>query len=361
MILSCVFTTDDRSTRMRITNTLIKKFLENRCNADEAAAIARYLQQHPELMAIYSRAMWDAAGDETNVPAGYTEEMWEAINQQMRKDIRTVRFRWFAAAASFLMLVTAVWLYKANTGTAKQTLATTIVKEAAENVQWKQHSNTTAKTYSIKLQDGSVVKLAPKAFIKYQEPFEKDKRTIYMEGEAHFEVAHDKARPFTVNTGLFATTALGTSFRVSENAAGCNIKLFTGKVLIKALGNKLKGWKEDVVLLPGTQMNYDLVKNAFSINQIASAPTQAGKPKDDANADEGKIVFDNTPLVDVIKALKEKYHTPIEYDEALLAGKYFSGEVLKTDPLSLILKVIVNMNELQVTQKDNGYIITKSN
>lgn len=334
--------------------------MENRCNADEAAVVARYLQQHPGLMAIYSRAMWEIAGDETSVPTGYTEEMWEAIYLQMRKDKRTVRFRWFAAAASFLMLVAAVWLYKAGSGTAKQTLTTTIVKEAIDSVKWKLHSNTTAKIYSIKLQDGSVVKLAPKAFIKYQEPFEKDKRTIYMEGEADFEVAHDKARPFTVNTKLFATTALGTSFRVSENTAACNIKLFTGKVLIKALGTKLKGWKKDVVLLPGTQMNYDLVKNTFSIKQIGSASKQESRPKGDANADEVKIIFDNTPLVDVIKALTQKYHTPIEYDEALLAGKYFSGEVLKTDSLSLILKVIANMNGLQVTQKDIGFIITKS-
>ena len=72
------------------------------------------------------------------------------------------------------------------------------------------------------------------------------------------------------------------------------------------------------------------------------------------------MVFDNTPLPDVMKILITKYHAPISYDEEQLKGKYFSGEVLKGDSLSVLLNVIANMNGLQVTQKEDVYIITQS-
>lgn len=351
----------DRCTYMKITDALIRKFLENRCNDAEASAVARYLKKHPELMAMYLRSSWDDAGRENALPPGYAEEMLDMINAQIGKRTHIVRLRWFAAAASLLILLGAVWLYTAETRTVEQTLST-VVRQDTDSAGWKQHINTSGKVYSIKLQDGSVVKLAPKAMIKYREPFEEGKRNIYMEGTADFDVAQDKARPFTVRTKLFSTTVLGTSFRVSENAAGCNIRLFTGKVLIKALTDTLKGWKQDIVLLPGNQMKYNPAKATVSIERFNAMPALHPQSQNDvdANKDQDKIVFDNTPLPDVMKALIKKYHSPIEYDEDLLTGKYFSGEVLKGDSLSVLLKVIATMNGLQVAQKGNGYMISKS-
>src|SRR5690606_15929884 len=129
----------------------------------------------------------------------------------------------------------------------------------ATNTSWKTQSNTSTKTRKIKLEDGSVVKLAPKATISYQEPFGKNgQRNVHMKGVVDFDVANNKKNPFTVHTKLFTTTVLGTSFRVSETAMACNVKLFQGKVLIRSLTDTLKGWKKDIILLPGNEMNYNL-------------------------------------------------------------------------------------------------------
>ncbi len=305
---------------------------------------------------------WEAAGQETGLPPGYAAEMLKVIHQQIAKKNRMVRFRWMTAAASLLVLVVAVWLLKSETRPVKQTLATTVIPPAVDSGSWKQHTNTSAKAQRLRLPDGSVVTLAPETVIKYQEPFEANKRTVYIEGKADFAVTHDKTRPFTVYARLFSTTVLGTSFRVSENAAGCSIKLFTGKVLIKSLVDSLRGWKQDLVLLPGNQLTYNLAKGTVSVEQFNTITKPDPFSKNDvaASKDAGKIVFDNTQLPEVMKVLIRKYHTPITYNDDLLTGKYFSGEVLPGDSLSVILKVIANMNGLQVAEKDNGYIITKS-
>ncbi|MFT3823941.1 MAG: FecR family protein [Chitinophagaceae bacterium] len=303
-------------------------------------------------MTMYLKSSWDAAGKENGVPADYAEEMREAINAQIEKNTRVIRFRWLTAAASLLIVATTVWLFTRETKTATRTLAKT-----EEQPTWKVQANTSAKTYSIKLEDGSVVKLAPKAIIKYLQPFgQQNPRNIYMEGEADFDVAHNKTSPFTVHTKLFSTIALGTSFRVSETATACRVKLFHGKVLIKSLAGALKGWKQDIILLPGNEMKYSLKEGTVAVNQFNAAP----KKLQPGNNDEGTLVFDNTPLPDVIKTLTTKYHSPIYYDKELLKGKYFSGEVLKGDSLSVLLNVIANMNGLLITKKEDGYIITQS-
>jgi ferric-dicitrate binding protein FerR (iron transport regulator) len=220
--------------------------------------------------------------------------------------------------------------------------------------------NNSAKALVMKLDDGSVVKLAPGARIRYQAPFRlQDRRDIHLEGEADFDVAYNKKRPFTVHTKLFSTTALGTSFRVSETAMGCNVKLFTGKVMIKPVSANLKGWKKNIVLLPGHEMKYVISSGAITVDRFNAVPKKQPH-RENPGKDEGIIVFDNTPLPEVMKTLNARYHSPIFYDEEQLKGKFFSGEVLGSDSLSVLLKVIANMNGLQVTKKDDGYLITPS-
>jgi hypothetical protein len=144
---------------MKITPSLVKKFLDNRCTAAEAKAVARYLQQHPETMAMHVKASWDAAGQETGLPPGYAEEMLEVINTQIGQKTRVVRFRWFAAAASVFVPIIAGWLFNVGTGSAKRPLATTTIKKRRDSVIWKQHTSTTGKFNSLTLPAGTLVSL----------------------------------------------------------------------------------------------------------------------------------------------------------------------------------------------------------
>lgn len=66
------------------------------------------------------------------------------------------------------------------------------------------------------LPDGSKVELSGDSKIRYTNPMEVDRRSIWLEGEAVFHVKKDPSKPFTVFTNSFATTALGTVFKVSS-------------------------------------------------------------------------------------------------------------------------------------------------
>ena len=346
---------------MKITHTLIQKFFENQCTATEAEAVARHLKQHPELMAMYLKSSWDAAGKENDVPAGYEDEMRQEINMQIGKHTRMVRLRWLSVAASLLVAAISVWLLAPGKKAPLATLAKKTEQPAA-TISWTTTSNTSTKSLKIKLGDGTIVKLAPKAMIRYQQPFGlQSQREIYMEGVVDFDVRNNKSDPFTVHTRLFSTTVLGTVFRVSESAMACSIRLFQGKVLIKSLKDSLKGWKQDIILAPGNEMNYSLEKGKMSVSRfnVESRPRPQSAGNTPGNDDDA-MIFDNTPLPAVMKTLTTKYNCPIFYEEEQLKGKFFSGEVIKGDSLSVLLNLIANMNGLQISKKDEGYLITKS-
>jgi ferric-dicitrate binding protein FerR (iron transport regulator) len=158
-----------------------------------------------------------------------------------------------------------------------------------------------------------------------------------------------------------ATTVLGTSFNVNENQAGVTVKLYSGKVMIRPAGNNLKGWKKDIFLLPGEEMKYE---NGQMLAAVASFRDEIPVLKNGSSVkggvEEEDLAFDNAMLSDVMSKLSKHYHTRIDYRKTELTNMYFSGAVLKTDSLSVILKVIANMNDLTITQTTDGFRVRPS-
>ena len=66
----------------------------------------------------------------------------------------------------------------------------------------------------IELPDGTHVSLGSKTTFHYDKNFGKDKRIVYLEGEAYFDVAKQKNKPFIVKTKEQDIEALGTKFNV---------------------------------------------------------------------------------------------------------------------------------------------------
>ncbi|WP_431217232.1 FecR family protein [Puia sp. P3] len=72
--------------------------------------------------------------------------------------------------------------------------------------------------YHLVLSDGSKVLLNAASSIQYPVAFAGKERRVVVTGEAYFEVAPDKSRPFRVDAGGQAVDVLGTSFDVNVYA-----------------------------------------------------------------------------------------------------------------------------------------------
>lgn len=149
---------------------------------------------------------------------------------------------------------------------------------------------------TLTLNDGSIIMLNSGSSIRFIKNFEIDKRVVYLEGEAFFEVAKDSLRPFSVITGEVTTTALGTSFNISAYPnEKLNVALVEGKVAIEVL--KIPEYK--VLLDQGEE---------FKIN-IASGRYQKGTFDPDlilAWTDK-KIIFQKVKFKEAIRVLENWY------------------------------------------------------
>jgi ferric-dicitrate binding protein FerR (iron transport regulator) len=342
---------------------LIEKFFRKECTPQEAKQVALYLKANPRVLEKYiSIKKWKTTGKEL-MPEDFWNEAWENIQQKNRQRHLVVTIkRVTAVAASLIIVASVIYYFYPSAKTIQQPVVTAQLQPKAKR---KSVINTGNKILNIVLQDSSVIKLSPASTVQYDEPFPENKRDIFLDGEAEFHVTKNKKKPFTVYAGAFATTALGTIFSVKKNADKniINVKLFQGKVVIHATDN-IQGWKDDVYLLAGEQMKFNTQTSLLTVdkinninNTLANNIIKTKKPVEDSFS--GQLNFSNTLLPEVMQKLSAVYKVKIQYDSLAIDSIRFTGAISKTDSLSVILKAITQMNNLDVIKNNDEFIISK--
>ena len=189
----------------------------------------------------------------------------------------------------------------------------------------------------------------------------KGDKDLYLEGEALFKVARDEHRPFTVYGGGLATTVLGTIFRVHVDSGShfTKVWLYQGKVVVRSLTPGPGSWK-DVFLSPGDEIVYDNRKSKAVVNRFDDGAPYGAAGKEAASENKGMLTFSNTSLVDVFDRLMAHYHQKIAYKRKELVYMDFTGSIMGTDSLSVILEAISRMNGLTVTRNEEGFTVRRS-
>ena len=155
----------------------------------------------------------------------------------------------------------------------------------------------------MQLPDGTMVWLNSESTLDYPVAFSPLFREVTLTGEAFFEIAEDKDRPFTIHSGALSTTALGTSLNISSypNEGITTVSLVTGKVLVMA-GTETTGQK--MILNPGEQARHapeDLHMDKVPFDYMATVGWK-----------DGVLVFEESDLNDIIFSLERWYGVTIQ-------------------------------------------------
>ena len=108
----------------------------------------------------------------------------------------------------------------------------------------------------VELPDGTQVCLGSKTVFHYENDYGRKERTVYLEGEAYFEVAKDKDKPFIVKTKEQNIEALGTKFNVTAYAYASD-SLLTTTLLEGAVRLKTENILHQTILKPNQQFIYN--------------------------------------------------------------------------------------------------------
>jgi transmembrane sensor len=302
------------------------------------------------------------------------EQTIEDENHKQEQSRRIGVYRLFvriAIAASVLLVIGLAWVLFSNNKPKPLVARNTEKKNDRSTFVVRHEVNTTSKEKRIQLADGSLIVLANNSEVTYWEPFTY-KRDITLIGKAFFKVAKDKTRPFTVTSGEISTTALGTEFTVTafKNTRNVVVRLYEGKVVVKAVDKSNLKLKKDVYLLPGQAFVYGGHTTAkvkeFKISNIAAAPEQImneelarDNPSLPTDTGGSWYQFNNQSLGEVFDQLAQTFGVQIVYDKKDVQNIYFTSKYSRTDSLENILNEIASLHNLTVTKKDNRFIITK--
>lgn len=349
---------------MNVTEEHIERFFQDKCNADEVEIIVAYLNDHPEIMEKYlGEEDWNGYSTSARLHAVVSEKMLSVIRQSTYSKGKSRLWVRYVAAAAILVMVAFGVKYLVNTNDAEKTNEIVNVPSVKVFPVLKVIKNNSKSKDKILLKDGSVVVLEPMSELSYYEPFESDKRRLYLKGKAQFKVVKDSSKPFTVYSNEISTTALGTEFKVTafENQDIISVKLFEGKVVIRQADNNKKKWGKDYYLFPGDEFYFDRrAQSAKSVsNNQPKAVEKVNKKVEGKNDATNWFMFNNQNLAQVFDQLSAIYNVKIDYAAADLKNMNFIGKIEKTDSIETILNDIALLNNLSVVKNESGFSIRK--
>jgi transmembrane sensor len=241
-----------------------------------------------------------------------------------------------AIAASTLILAGAFWLYKAK-----------LSNKPANTLAMAEKHTTPGEKKKVDLPDGTTVTLNASSRLRIANSFGDDKREVYLDGEAFFDVKRDPQKPFIVHTGKIATQVLGTHFNVSayKNDSNITVSLVQGKVQVDMNNDPSKR----IILDPGKQMTYSKTNHQAHVTDFIAEDITGWK--------ENKLVFNYDSWPDAAKKLSRWYGVPVQLKDSTLLRCKLKG-TFDNIPLVKVMEQIRMVADVSWQMQGNKVIIS---
>jgi len=345
---------------MEITKELILRFFKNQCSAEEAAAVANYLEHRPELLEdFFPEQEWDALQEEEFLlDQAKKAALLKQVKHQLGLTTPPVRRLWWLSAAAALLIIFGLTLWLSQKPAALQSP----VKDLVHNLVKMNYGRT---DLPLKISDGSTVLLKPGSELRYPEEFKGNERNFYLNGGARFMVAKDANRPFKVHAGKTITTALGTDFTIinRKDEDHILITLHEGLVVIGPENTATLGKMKQIYLKAGEQLTVN--KNTLTSVLKDTSKEKAHhtrKAQGSTTFTTTTISFKNESLENIFHSLNKEFSTNIQFKAKEVSGMYFTGTFTR-DSLAAekILKEIALLNNLTIDKNEGSYMAHESN
>ncbi|WAC48353.1 FecR domain-containing protein [Asticcacaulis sp. SL142] len=197
---------------------------------------------------------------------------------------------------------------------------------------------------TVRLEDGTRLVLNTNSVLKVD--FEKGIRRVRLErGEALFNVAHDKQRPFVVEANDKYVEAVGTLFVVRSEAQGMEVTLLSGLVDI-GRGHFNPSAKK-ISLTPGDRWRETGAAPVLDRPQIETVTAWRN----------GEIIFDETPLNVAIAEVNRYTKKSIVLNDQGAAERKISGVVRIAEP-EIFVETVAGVYDLRVNNTDKAVTLS---
>lgn len=347
---------------------LLTKYLSNETDANETFQVVQWQSATPENKAILEKLQkaWNLA------TAGVGMQEWDIkkskelfllklIQYQSNAEIKTIPFyetSWkiirnvLTYAAVILIFI----------GIPSLLIHRHFFMSSTESVEGKILTQISApkgsKTQMI-LAGGSKVWLNAGSVLKYGTDFNKTNREVFLDGEAYFDVAKNKDKPFLVRTSKLTLCVLGTSFNVKSYSDEKTVETTLIKGAVKVEKSEMDGSVSNYLLKPnqkaifnktdGDIKFYDLsdtksVKKDAEEIPISNLPLKTQPnieqistlaEKDISWKDGYFLVLDET-LESIMIKVERRFDVKIEFKNEAIKKLRYSGKIKESTPEQIL-------------------------
>jgi transmembrane sensor len=181
------------------------------------------------------------------------------------------------------------------------------------------------------LPDSTTVWLNSSSSITYPVVFSEDVRQVKISGEAFLDVRKDEGHPFMVDLGKLNVKVLGTRFDVInfENERQTDVILESGSIsLVQGTGREEKVM---ATLRPGDMAVFGGDNNNLEIKSVKTEKYTAWT--------EGKLIFRDDPMEEVIRKLNRWFNIQIEVTDPGI-NEYIYTATFRNESIDQILELL---------------------
>ncbi|MFO7867692.1 MAG: FecR domain-containing protein [Bacteroidales bacterium] len=310
--------------------TLMIRYLLGKGSLEDNERLLKLLKEHPEKMEKLSelRKAYIFGNSKTNIPTT------EKNNSSAKK--KNISFYKITASVAVLLLL-AISVFFVHTHKSQNTQPEPIQQVIAQ---------TQNNQETVKLIDGSIVTLNTHSVLEEKSDFNTYNRTLYLQGEAFFDVTHNENKPFIINVNNLLIEVLGTKFNVHQDSGTITVSVTEGKVLVKSD-------KEYEFITTDEQITFNTNTQEFST--IAKSHHNSNSWK------TGVLEFRDTPIQEALSLINTHYGFSYKIGSPELKKHKINALFCKSDTsqISDLLSIMLNVTIKKENEKQILYSQSK--
>lgn len=325
---------------------LFRKFLDNTCTKEEFEEVFSYIrmaEKDPAIQAFFDKVYENELNGQSHTAFvdgdghlnGMKAEAKEVVS--FGKSMQRAMRKWSVAATAIIILAGLAWVWYDDTD---QTQVATVTG----NMQISKSTDRSEYQYLL-LPDSTEVWLNAASTLEFPKSFDKNRREVVLKGEAFFDVKHADKMPFIIYTGDVSTEVLGTAFNIKAypDMEKITVSVKRGKV-------KVNYAKKQVALLT--------VGQQISINQKSMLVSEKNVKESEAAAwQEGKLVYDDYMISDIILDLERVYNEKVSVEVGGVETLRISTSFKRDQGIEKALEVLCKLTDTELEREDGIYHI----
>lgn len=321
---------------------LVKKFLTQDISCDEEIQLFGLLadSSYYSLYEYYVGVWMDneAKGEASGYSCEVAYQRFELLAQKLQRKqtrVRVMQFARYAAAAIVLVALSILGVDRLSIPEPAETIVAVVPHELLVPRGSK---------CEFVLPDGTHVWINSDSRLTYYSDYNQKDRRIYLEGEAFFEVAKDRERPFFVHADDLAIRAVGTAFNVFTSKGIVETSLEEGCVELTRQGYV----GQSLFMSPGEQAIYYKENRQLSVGKADVDVLTSWRDK--------KWVVRAMPLADFAQRLERRYDVKIVIANPNLMTAKVSATLTNED-IQKVMQGLAVAFDFKVKQKGASFEI----